>query len=61
MDTLLASVLRIPPAGAGEDRIEDAAERAMDRLDRRLLRGAIRTAEYEAACKALDAWVRHAR
>ncbi len=37
---------------------EDAAERAMDRLDARLRRGEISVEQYDAACAALDAWVR---
>lgn len=37
-----------------EDQIEARAERAMDRLDRRLMAGEITQAEYEAAVAAID-------
>ncbi len=38
--------------------VEVAAERAMDRLDRRYLAGRMTVEQYDAACKALDAWTR---
>lgn len=38
-----------------EDQIERDAERRMDRLDSRLLSGAISQADYDVAVRALDA------
>lgn len=42
---------------AGVD-TETAAEQVMDGLDRRYLAGRIGEAEYDAACRAIDAWCR---
>lgn len=39
-----------------EAAIERAAERAMDRLDRRLAMGTLTTVQYEIEVKELDKW-----
>lgn len=39
-----------------EEQIEREAERRMDRLDKHLLQGHLRQAEYDAAVDELDTW-----
>jgi hypothetical protein len=41
-----------------EDQIEQAVERAMDRLDRQLMNGSLSQEEYDTEVKSLAQWAR---